>query len=141
MVEQSRYVENVGSLMKDLAGAAAKLSEAGGKNAISPQEMKDLMKAINHVNANLDPTFWADKTLAPAAMNATIDKALMALALFQKVPPPPKNADVERAIISLFDSTLKTFEKKLRDLKKYKIGQKVQPVEKTGESKDPKSGG
>lgn len=140
MVEQSRYVENVGSLMKDLAGAAAKLSEAGGKNAISPQEMKDLMKAINHVNANLDPTFWADKTLAPAAMNATIDKALMALALFQKVPPSAKN--VEPAIVSLFasfNSTLKDFDKNLRNLRKYKIGQKVQPVEKTGESKDPKS--
>lgn len=140
MVEQSRYVENVGSLETDLVGATAKLSEVGGKNAISPQEMKDLMKTINQVNANLDPTFWADKTLAPAAMNTTIDKALMALALFQKVPPPPPK-DVERAIVSLFDSTLKTFEKKLRDLKKYKIGQKVQPVEKTGESKDPKSGG
>lgn len=131
MVDQSRYVGNVGSLKTDLDQAAAKLTEIGGKNTISKKEINELSTILNHVNSNLDPTFWADKKLAPEDMNVTIEKALKALALFQTAT----TKNVDQAIISLVSSlksTLNAFDQNLRNLKDHKIGRRV---EKTGESK------
>jgi adenylosuccinate lyase len=131
MVDQSRYVDNVRSLIKDLDQAATKLTEISAKQKISNQEIKDLMSTLKNVNVNLDPSFWEDKKLAPEEMKVTIEKALNASALFQKVA----QKNVEQAIASLFaslTSTLNDFDKNLRNLKELKIGQKV---EKSGESK------
>lgn len=138
MVEQSRYVQNVTSLQNDLVKATTQLKEVSGNKMISSQEIKALTTTLQNVNTNLDPTFWSDKNPAPTKMQGTIENALAALALFPKAPP--KNA--EQAIVSLFSSltsTLRDFGKNLRDLKKYKIGQKVEKVDEAKPSK--KEGG
>ena len=135
MVEQSRAVDQVSSLLNNLDCAATKMKEISGKSDISPSEMKDLMKTLNTVNTQLQPTSWGEKKLAPGEetkTNASIEKALAALALFPKTPP----RNMEQAVISLFDSlknTLNTLNKNLRNLKKdHRLGQRVQ---KTSESK------
>lgn len=134
MVEQSRYVENVGSLHRDLQQATKELRAMSGNQMISKQDIQGLMSTLQHVNANLDPSFWADKKPAPTEMKVAIENALAAVALFPKVAP--KNA--EQAITSLFsslNSTMKDFDKNLKNLKKYKIGRKVEKTSETEATK------
>lgn len=132
MVEQSRPVNTVGSFLKNLDNASTKLTEIGGKSQISPEEMKELMKTLNKVNDHLsDPTLITAKKMVPEKVDASIERALIALALFQRVG----HRNVEQAITSLFsslNSTLNDLGKNLRTLRKHRIGKRV---EKTGESK------
>jgi hypothetical protein len=127
MVERSPYIENVGQLIRDLDQATMKLEEINRKpQAVSKQELNDLIKTLQNFNTILDPAFWEDKKLA------------FAIQLFQRYHPErdrTSQRNVDQAITSLFsalNSALNAFDKNLRDLKKYKIGRKV---EKSGESK------
>lgn len=139
MVERSPYVENVGQLLRDLDQAASKLMQAGqAQQGPTHQEMKSLISVLQNVNTTLDPSFWTDKKLAPEGMNATIEKALKALELFQTNPQANRGAQktVDQAVASLFSTLskeIKDFDKNLRNLKKYKFGRRV---EKSSESKD-----
>lgn len=134
MVEQSRYVENVHALKQDLEIATKKLTQVSGKGQLSPEEVKEVAAAIQTVNSNLDPAFWNGKKFV-SGMDEAIKSALGALALFH-IARNSRNA--EQAIISLFDSLrkeLKDLDKNLRNLKKYKIGQRVDKVEQPSPSK------
>lgn len=126
MVEQSRAVDSVGPLSRVLEGAANKLTEISGKSTISQNEMKALLKTLNQVNEHLDPTLRSAKKLAPDEVKA-IERALLAVALFQKVD----HRKVEPAITSIFSSLLSTLgslDKGLKNLKKHRIGQRVEKI-------------
>lgn len=138
MVERP-YVENVGQLMKDLDQATMKLEEINRKpQAVSKQELNDLIKTLQHFNTTLDPDFWEEKKLAFEGMNEKIERALNAIQLFQRYHPEIDSStqrNVNQAITSLFsalNSLLNDVNKNLMGLKKLKIGRKV---EKSGESK------
>lgn len=133
MVEQSHYVDNLGQLLNDLDQAAAKLNEiTEKKQAVSKQDLNDLIHALKNFNTTLDPSFWENKKLAPEeGMNTTVEKAIKALDLFKRTA----SKNVEQAIVSLFAtlaSELNVFDKNLIGLKELKLGRKV---EKSGESK------
>lgn len=133
MVDQTPAV-NFDRLFQDLDHTATKL--IGKKeNELSKQELTDLLTTLKHVNSHMDdPGFWEGKKLDPegkAKENATIEKALKALDLFQSVG----KRSAQQAIVSLFSQLkeeLNALNSNLRNLKDFKIGQKV---EKTRESK------
>lgn len=139
MVKSSPYSENVGLLMKDLDRATTHLEAINRKaQGASKQELDALMGVLHDVNSTLDPRFWEDKKLAPEGMHDKIEKALNEVQALKRSHPEKDRAgqrNVDQAITSLslaLKEALDDFDKNLRDLKKYKIGQKV---EKSGESK------
>lgn len=139
MVERSPYVENAGQLIQDLEKATTHLEKISQKpQDISKQELDDLIHALSHFNENLDPSFWGEKKLALEGISEKIEKALIASQLFQRISPEKDRSgqrNVDQQIVSLssaLTAALNTFDKNLRDLKKHKIGVKV---EKASESK------
>jgi uncharacterized protein YeeX (DUF496 family) len=139
MVARSPYVENPKQLIKDLDQAVIKLAEISKKKqAISNQEMTDLISVLHKFNVTLDTGFWEDKRLAPEEMKSSIENALLAITLFnlnQPIKEKGTQKNVDQAIISLFATLAKEvndFDKNLKNLKEIKIGRKV---EKTSESK------
>ncbi len=139
MVQRSPYTENLGLLMKDLESATTKLEAINSMpQIVSKQELNDLIVVLHHLNDTLDTSFWEDKKLVPEGMNEKIEKAFHEIQHFQRRHPDSNlsgKRNVDQAITSL-SSALKeavnTFDKNLRDLKKFKIGRRV---EKSGESK------
>lgn len=139
MVQRSPYTENLGLLMKDLDRATIKLEAINSMpQQASKQEVNDLIKVLHDLNSTLDPSFWEDKKLAPEGMNEKIEKALHEIQHFQRRHPEHDRGgkrNVDQAITSLSSAlkeALNVFDKNLRDLKKFKIGRRV---EKIGESK------
>ncbi len=130
MVQESRGVDQFSLLLKNLDQAATKLTEISGKKEVSQNEIRELMTAIDHVNSALGSSGLKDKKVVPEEMNAKIEKALNAVAPF--LTAGHKNA--QQAITSLFSSltsTLKDFDKNLRDLKKHRIGRRVEKASET----------
>lgn len=140
MVERSPYIGNVGQLIRDLDQAAQRLAEISKGREASKQELNDLIGVLHKVNDNFpDKNFWEEKRFAPEGMDESIEKALAAVMLFKRNQPEKNKLgqkNVEQAIISLFAALSKeisALDAHLKNLKKYKIGQKV---EKSGESKE-----
>lgn len=142
MVERSPGIENMGPFLNDLSQATEKLTElsAKSKRVLSPQELKGLITALDKCNdfMNSMTTNLGERLVANVELNAKIEQALKAVLLFQKTQPERKSEDVERVIISLFsslDRALDTFNKNTRDLKKYKIGRRVEKIDEMNEEK------
>lgn len=139
MVEQPSHIEGIGNLMRDLDQATKRLEEINKKPQIaSKQELTDLIHVLKQLNANLEPHVWRHKKFAQEGMNQKIEKALVAIQVFQLYHPEKDlsgQRSVNQAITSLFSSlnvVLKKVNNNLKDLKKHRIGLRV---EKTGESK------
>ena len=139
MVERSPYTDNPNQLITDLNQLTQKIEEVSGPSAkLSEKELTELIGTLDDFNATFDESFWNEKKLVPEKADATIEKALKAVFLFQSTHPEKQGSgyrNVDQAIASLsssLTSAIAAFDKNLKDLKKYKIGQKV---EKTGESK------
>ena len=140
MVQESRGVDQFSLLLKNLDQAATKLTEISGKKEVSQNEIKELMSAIDHVNSALGSSGLKDKKVVPEEMNAKIEKALNAVAPFLTAGlknPQQAITSAQQAIISFSSSTqaLKDFDKNLRDLKKHRIGRRVEKTTETKESK------
>lgn len=129
-----------GELVKSLDQAAAQMHHISQPtHAASSGELKKLISVLEDCNASLNPNILHDKNLAPAQMKASIEKALAAVALFN-LNRPEHSAAAERtvgqAIAGLFSalrSEVGKLDKNLRDIRKYRIGQRV---EKSQRSKD-----
>jgi len=144
MVEYSPNTKNIDQLIRDLDQATMQLEEINSKpQLVSNREFNDLIKVWQNFNANLNPTIWGEKKFLFAemleGMNEKLMKALNAIQVFQRLHPGRDNQrSVEQAINSLVFTLkeLNKFDKKLkelRDLKKYKIGDRT---EKSNESKE-----
>jgi uncharacterized protein HemX len=141
MVERSPDVENIEQFMTNLNQAAEKLNEIRQKKQeFSGQELNELITVLNRFNTAFDPNFWEEKKLVPEEMSADIEKALAVLQLFQSNQPEKNKAaqkNVDQAITSLFSTLSKeisAFDKNLRNLKKYKIGLKVEETYQSKQS-------
>lgn len=140
MVEGLSHIENEGQLLSYLDQVATKLATIDKQlQSVSKQEMNDLINVLQHINETLVSTFWKDKKLSlEEGMNQKIEQTLIAIQVFQQNHPEKDSShqrNINQTIISLFsalNAALNMFDKNLRDLKKYKIGQKI---EKTDESK------
>lgn len=140
MVERPPSTENVSLLIKNLDQAKIVLEEINNKPQINSKQIDDLIRVLQNLKKNWHPSFWDDKKLATEGMDDKIETALAAIQLFQGRRHSEKEAgqrNVNQAITSLvsaLNAALNTLDKErnLRDLKKYKIGQRV---EKTGETK------
>lgn len=138
MVGRSPYA-TIGDLqfMVKLEAATKKLDNINQKHqVISQQELHDLIEVFKPIS---DPNFLADKKFASEGMSNKIEKALIAIALFQRNHASDRAAqrDVEQAITSLFsslNSTLSKADKNLKNLKKHRIGQKVKESSESKES-------
>lgn len=139
MVERSPYT-SMGDLqfMVKLDVATKKLDNINQKHqAISQQELNDLIEVFKPIS---DPNFLADKKFASEGMSDKIEKALIAIALFQRNHPATDRAaqrNVEQAITSLFsslNSTLSKADENLKNLKKHRIGQRVKESSESKES-------
>lgn len=144
MVERSPQID-VGQLMKDLDRATHTLETMSHTpQTVSKQDLNNLIKVLQNVNANLGSSNLEAKKLVPEAMNIKIEKALTAILLFQRSHPEGSGVhrNVDQAIVSLSSSlnaVLRTFDKNLRDLRKYKIGQRVEKINKMMEDKQQNS--
>jgi hypothetical protein len=123
-------------LMKDLEQATKKLEEINQKPQTTEHELKDLITALQHFNKTL-PASLDDKKLVTEGMgmNKKIETALNAIQVFHRQHPEKDRRNVDQAIASLSSAlmeALNAFDRNLKNLKEYKIGQKV---EKTGQSK------
>lgn len=136
MFDQSRGVDpTMRVLLNNLDQATAKLTEISENKMISPKEVKDLMKALDHVNSSLGTGGLKEKKVVPEEMNRSIEKALQAVALFHTAG----TKNTQQAITSLFSSltsSLKDFDKNLRNLKKHRIGRRVEKVTEGKKSTD-----
>ena len=140
MVE--RLPLNVGQLMSDLDRATKTLETMNTQpQAVSKQDLKDLIQVLKDFNSTLNPGVLQDKKLVPEGMNAKIEKALNAILLFQSTHTAQKEGqrNVDQAIASLastLNETRRTLDKHLKDLKKYKIGQKVEKIDNMDEKEE-----
>jgi hypothetical protein len=143
MVERSHPFKSIGQFLNNLNNAVDKLTLFNEKMPpASNQEWNEVIKVFHELNSNLDDTSFLDtKKLVPEEMDKEIEKALKAVQLFQLNQPERNKAaqrNVRQAIISLSSALSKeinSFDKKLQNLKKYRIGRKI---EKSGESKHTK---
>jgi hypothetical protein len=141
MVADSPYVANQSQLLKDLTQLNNKLEKINDRTQeISTEELNDLFQNIDYFNGILNEEFWSDKKLLPEKANATIEKALKAIFLFQNIRPENNltgQRNVDAAIASFssaWHAAVSKLDKNLRDLKKYKIGRRVEKVSKSKES-------
>ncbi len=145
MVERLPYTESEGQLLKALDQATIKLTQIGQTAPdFSPKEAKELIKILQHVNTVIDPSILSGKTLVLEGMNTSIEKALKAIQLFEMNQPQTNRGaqkNVDQAVTSLFSTLskeIKDFDKNIRNLKKHKIGLKIEKVEEIHKSKKDK---
>lgn len=145
MVERVPYTDHVGQLIKALDQATTKLTQIGqAAPDFSPKEAKELIQILQNVNTSINPSILAGKTLVPEGMNASIEKALKAVQLFEMNQPQTNRGaqkTVEQAVTSLssiLSKEIKDFDKNIRNLKKYKIGRKIEKVTEVNKSKKDK---
>lgn len=134
MVEQPRSIDPLGTFNKSLDDATAKLNEFSGKKIASPHEVKELLTALDHANSSMEAA--ADlkgKKVVPEEMNRRLENALQAVALFQAMGAKTMQQAIASITSSLLFNSLKDFGKNLRNLKKHRIGRRV---EKTAETKE-----
>ena len=142
MVEQSPYT-SVKQWVSDLDRATQKLENINNHLlAMSEQELTELIDVFQQVNTSFDSSLLKDRTfVTPEGMNQKLEKILNAIQLFQRNHPTQDRSNqrnVDQAIASLvfsLRSAMTKFDKNLRDLKKYKIGQKVEKAEESGQGK------
>lgn len=140
MVERSPYTNNMSQLMKDLDQATSKMNHINSSKSasISSHDLTELMGVLNDLNS-VEPSFWGQKTFTSEGMNEKIEKALLQIQLFQRRLPANDRSgqrNVDQAIVSIssaLKSALNRLDKNLRDIKKLRIGRKV---EKSKESKE-----
>jgi hypothetical protein len=148
MVDRLPQTESVGQLLKALDQATTKLNQMGQiPNDFSPKEAKELIKVLQNVNTTIDPNILTGKTLIPEGMSTSIEKALKAVQLFEMNQPQANRGvqkNVEQAVTSLssiLSKEIKDFDKNVRNLKKYKIGRKIEKVTEIDKSKKDREGG
>lgn len=130
MVERPTFPKNIGQLMEDMDQAADQLTKMteGEAKSYSRQAVNKLISTLNHFNTHIGGDFWSEKKLVAEEMDATIERALNALLMFQGRPEKAAQKNVDQAIVSLFsdlNSQLSKFKQNLRNLKKHRIGHKV----------------
>ena len=130
MVDSSPFTHNSVQFEKELINLANQIEGVSrSSKPLSESEIRELTNKIEAFNSTLNEGFWKDKKLSPEKSHSTIEKALLAIALFQG------KRNIDQAIVSLtasLRSALLAFDKNLRDLKKIRIGRKIS---KSGESK------
>ena len=141
VIEHAPFTRNTDELLGDLTKAAKQLEEINKKvHGISSIETHNVANMLEGLNKSLTPILWEVKS-APfqgldEGMHHKIQKALDALVVFQSYHPernPSTQRSIEQAITALaftLKSVLSSFDKNLGDLKKYKIGQRVERVYK-----------
>lgn len=134
MVERPAHIANINLFLQHLDKATDCLIAINQKPDASNQELTDL----NHLFENLNdafaagPSFLGEKKIESEALSPTIEKALQAIFQYQRLVG---RRNVEQAIISLSSAlkeTLNTLDKNLKNLRKIRIGKKL---EKSGQSK------
>lgn len=142
MVERTPYTGNVGYLFGELEQTSTKLEQmAGTSQAISRAELNALIGDLQRANKTMEvegPALLVGKKLATEPMNTTIERALRASQLFQLGQSDASRIaclkNVDQAIISLSSALKKAMETFEKNLKRFKIGRKVEKTAKTKES-------
>lgn len=139
MVTRSDHTENIDHFLKNLDRATDCLIAINQKPEATNQELTDIKHLFENINESFEAHsfVFGEKKFESEAMKPTIEKALQAIFQYQRNQSlsPPGRRNVEQAIISLSSSlkeTLNTLDKNLRNLRKIRIGKKL---EKSDQSK------
>lgn len=133
----------VGQLMSSLDQASQEIHNLSKPtHTASSGELKKLIGVLEDCNASLNPNILQDKNLAPAQMKASIEKALLAVAIFNS-NRPENNAAAQRSVnqataglFSALRSEVEKLDKNLRDIRKHRIGRRVEKVNESKDTKD-----
>lgn len=132
IVKRISYTEGIDNFLTNLDETTVKLEEINDKRGvISQKELKGLTTLLHRCNETLEGSL-GEKKFVPEGMNASIEKALQAVLLFQITKEKAMQRNVDQAIsviVSSLNRELKQFNK---NLKKFRIGRKT---EKTNPSK------
>lgn len=144
MVESPSYIGEIKRFRDDLTSATQEL-EALHRHlpqALSKEELDELNHILKHLNETLKPSSMEKKSVAFEAMSEKIGKVLLAIQLFHNQNPQISEANrrnVEQAIVSLassLSSALGKPDKNLRDLKKHRIGRRIEKVQEAKRTKE-----
>lgn len=138
MVEQPRNVDPLGTFNKSLDEATAKLHEYSGKKTATTQEVNELLSALDQANSSMQSANLREKKVVPEEINRRIENALLAVALFQTTGAKTMQQAIASITSSALSNSLKDFGKNLRNLKKHRIGRRVEKIEETKKSSEKK---
>lgn len=131
----------VGQVLKELEQVTTKIqevSEQDERKQMASLQDHGFIKSLKHCNemlsGEIDPSFLDDKKFSPEKMKTSIANALAAIVLFQRMRRTDKavQKDVDQIIVAL-SANLSRFDRQLEDLKKHKIGRKVEESHRSKE--------
>ncbi len=137
MVERSR-IENISQFLEEVDQVAEQIKQVSQtKQGVSPHQLNDLIHVLETCNQLLKTDFLEGKKFSPETMNASIEKALAAIQLFQLKQREAGRKEIEKTIVALFSTLsreINDFDKNLKNLKDYKIGRRVEKTNATKQS-------
>jgi len=142
MIENVLPIGQLSVVLQQISQEVEKLTAHGQTDkppTISSEKLDSFINTLKKFNSAVDVGYWDDKKLAVEGMNESLEKALQSVHLIHsnltnKSHLSQKNVD--QLIVSLFGSLgqeLKELGNRLQNLKKYRLGQKV---EKSNQSKE-----
>lgn len=136
------HVRPVGEMLDQVAKGLNEVSQTGPGKPVTSENLKSLIGVLKECNDHL-PSALQEKNLGgdiSQKLKESIEKATGAVLLFkgnQVLNTAAAEKNVSQAIVGLWsalNSEVKKFDKNLRDLGKYRIGQRVEKTNKSKES-------
>lgn len=136
------HVRPVGEMLDQAAKSLHEVSQTSPGKPVTPQNLKNLIGVLQECNDHL-PSSLQDKSLGgdiSQQLKKSIENAIGAVLIFkgnQTLGTAAAEKNVSQAIVGLWsalNNEVKKFDKNLRDLGKYRIGQRVEKTNKSKES-------